>query len=148
MILKAFTKKTVLTITDSREPLVSFNDKSGLISFTTGLTAKIKMTSADRVILLQDEYRPRDWYLKVIPPDHNDKEEFRDAFKLRQGKSFLAFNASPICRTIIKSLDLEPGLTYRMTVSPELAAGGIGYPIITASAHTFSNRKSKNKSKP
>lgn len=137
MKIKTFNKTNsgMLSVKDLT-PLITVNPKAGLISFSKGLTEKLKITDKSRVNFIQDEEHPLNWYLEITQDPQ--------AFALREHEKSISFNCTAITRELYRSCGLDIGSTYRLLVAsePEKIDGArLGYAIITKSAKEFLMRK-------
>lgn len=73
--------------------------KSGVISISSQAIEKIGLTAGDKILMVQDEEKPTDWYIQKTEEEHG--------FVLRKSTKHLAFNAKSIVIDLLKSLGKE-----------------------------------------
>jgi hypothetical protein len=99
MKAKVFNTANAGLVSDkSLASLLTVNYNTGLISFSVGFINKIKLVATARIALIQDEERPKDWYIQVGADDHG--------FALRKKDTAVAFNCVTVARQLLESTEL------------------------------------------
>lgn len=116
--------------------------KNGMILFSRDLSAAVK---GQHITFVQDEDRPKDWYLEVSKKKDVDGIPVREFAKLER----CGIQSSLIAKELLQSLSLEENGSYELTVSsdPSTEEGGAkSFAILTGTAKpSFSGRKKENK---
>jgi hypothetical protein len=128
MKLKVFTPETC-GHTYTGKSTLNVNYGSGVFTFSKAAVEQLKINAGMNCTVLQDEARPKDWYLKF---------EKKQGFQLRnanKGESnALLFNNSYTAREIAKSLGINGNATYLIGAEPLMVDKELLWPIITSSA--------------
>ena len=126
----------------SRAALLTINYENGLLSFSVGFVNKVKLNSSTRVAVIQDEERPKDWYIQT------GSDEF--GFPLRVKDTALAFNNVTVARELLESCELIDSSTDSKTARFLLATEPINvegfgklYAIITKSGQVVQRTRKK-----
>ncbi|MDM1048038.1 hypothetical protein [Sphingobacterium hotanense] len=99
----------------------------GLLSFNLAACLTANLSPGDRIILLQDEDRPKDWYLS--------KTDSEEGYVLRDYKNgVLAFNSSKLVSAIVDSIGLEEGKSFKCLLGSKISENGLNlFALITKS---------------
>ena len=136
MKLNEFNVSNSRYFANKKDPRVRFNKKAGLISFSIGAEKLLDFKKGDKVIILQDEENPEDWYI--------NKTQSKSGFALRiqDDQKGVTFNCSFIVKRILDSLGFE-GKSCSMPISknPIDNNGEKYYLIITSNINESSRIK-------
>lgn len=124
MSFKVYNPKTTVSAPRKREAFISVSGKSGMISISIAAGEKMGLSLSSCVEFLQDETKPKDWYLRL----------HENGFLLRQLKGrekIFCLQHSVIARDILASIKVEKN-TVRMFLG-DADENGL-FPIITNSA--------------
>jgi len=136
MKLKEFNVSNSRYFANKKDPRVRFNKKAGLISFSIAAIKLLDLKKEDRVIILQDEENPEDWYI------NKTQSKSRFALRFQDNKKGVFFNCALITRRILDSLGFE-GKSCSMPISkkPIDNNGEKYYLIITSNINESSRIK-------
>jgi hypothetical protein len=114
------------TSTKSTGHFITIQTKNGAISFSKDLVSLIDIKK-NKVQFVQDEDKPKDWYLQVTSSE--------DGFPLRGKNAGSIMQNTVLCREILKSLGVLGQGSWRIMVAttPEKGFNLPTYPIITKS---------------
>ena len=107
------------------QPSVNIRE-GGPISFNKTISESIGLKDGDKIVFLQDEIRPMDWYIS--------KTENDDGFVLRgkiKTSSSLITNSATVARAILKSVGSIKKATFRMSEKPTEVDGKKYFAILT-----------------
>lgn len=131
MNLKRYNSTNVKTIRFGK-PTIRFN-KQGQISFSSAIITAMGLKSGDKIELIQDEEKPKDWYVVKCKNDIG--------FPLREYKSSNALltNSSGLVKTFMKSLEPQISNTTKsigclVAIIPTIVEKEKLFAIITKSA--------------
>jgi hypothetical protein len=97
---------------------------SGVVSFSKGTIDLLKAKNGTKIMFLQDQSRPKDWYFKI----NNEAEN-----KLRGDETKLCFNAKSVCLKIRESLGIDNSKLLRIPVGLPFEHEGVQvYALLTA----------------
>lgn len=105
-------------------PFVSFNTTSGVIRLNNVAVELLKISKGDHVVLLQDEDKPKDWYVGASP----------EGFAVRpQGKTNnMAFGSHVLTNAVLTSLNvLDKSIRINIATTAVTVNGMPIYPLIT-----------------
>jgi hypothetical protein len=129
---KIFNKETIPARNGFAGPWISIS-KSGNITFSRDLIKSLKLDDWGGVIFIQDEDKPKDWYMELS----------KDASALRprpEKNGTIKIQSAYIVKSMLSSLDLELA-TYKFKVASEPAEPNT-YAIFTVAKEPIV-RKSK-----
>lgn len=78
-------------------PVISFNPTSGRVSFSQSAIEGLALKNGDKIVLIQDEDRPKDWYLSK-----DDK-----GFTLQESAGTLAILNKSLSKEVTDSLGVD-----------------------------------------
>lgn len=108
---------------------IRMNPRSGAITFSKDLAAKLELTKKDAGIqIIQDEERPSDWYIELS----TSPEAFKTRSKFKNISALI--QSCYLVRQVLTSCDLDTTRSYKFLVAPDPVDGM--YAIITKSAQT------------
>jgi hypothetical protein len=83
------------------EATIRINSKAGILSFSKEASRILQFNSTTKVVMLQDEDLPSDWYVKIT--------EAENGFPLRKKdeKTEYCFNSTPLCKAVLASLKTD-----------------------------------------
>lgn len=90
--------------------------KSGLVSFSKDAIIDLKLEKGTKMMLLQDNEKPRDWYFKI---DKEGDIEFR-----RYKEDGGGFNSSGLVKKIKESLNVDSEKTIRIALGEPFDVDG------------------------
>ncbi len=126
MKLRKFNRETCRIRPDGH-PYFSVS-KGGIIRINREGSKLLQLKSGDKINILQDEERPKDWYVEKTT------DELGLIMRDTNKNSGLVCNASAIAAEMIRSLSLSLKTTT-MRIAPKPAEGEI-YAILTGSGKT------------
>ncbi len=108
------------------KPTIRFA-KQGQITLSTEAVRKMNIKPGDKIEFIQDEEKPKDWYLK--------KSKIGFSTRKYSGSDALICNASTICRLFMISVEKEGALSVGCFVAtvPTSIEGEEMYAILTKS---------------
>jgi hypothetical protein len=141
MKLKTFDLSNTKTIV-TKEPVIRISKSAGLISLNASAAAAIGLAAGDRIVFVQDEDSPRDWYIKKSTDDN--------AFPVRDDEGRKDLNSSHIAHRIInsaqKASDKEwQAAGFKLQANPVEMDGENYYLIITANPMNISYKEKQPK---
>lgn len=107
------------------KPLIGFSN-SGLISLTGPLVEALELKVTDKIVFVQDEDRPKDWYIVKV----------QDGFPLRILKESKALAAQ--CSVISKKIVMQfagtgkKSIRFQVATSPEVIEGVSHWAILSS----------------
>ena len=125
-----------------KEPVLRVSRSAGLITLNASAADMLGVLNGGRVIFLQDEDSPEDWFIK--------KSDGQEAFELRPGKNktSMDLNSSHIVKRILDSAKNGKqfaAATFRIQKNPVEIENEKLYLIITAGAINISEIKERSK---
>ncbi|MEQ8581230.1 MAG: hypothetical protein RIC30_09485 [Marinoscillum sp.] len=135
MKLKAYNKENLMVASKGLKPSIRFTAKGGKILLSAGAVRELKLKpGVHRVVLLQDEDKPENWYLKIT--DKSDANAF-DLSESNGAKRSIVksvyFNNTDLSVKVMKSLGKlsESSVSVKLGIEPEELEGMTLYPIVT-----------------
>jgi len=130
---KVFNQTTIPVIRSSGY-WISISPRSGTITFSGDLVRGIG-ADEKRLEFVQDEDRPRDWYLDV--------SNSKDALELREADGRYIYQSTFLAHQILSSLKADTSFSWRIPVASEATEENV-FALLTAGAvKIIQNRKSK-----
>ncbi|HEY5591548.1 MAG TPA: hypothetical protein VIK55_11085 [Paludibacter sp.] len=83
------------------EPTLRINSKAGLLGFSKAASVILGLTDQTKIIFVQDEDNPTDWYIKIT------SEENGFSLRRKENTSEFAFNNTPIAKLILESIKTD-----------------------------------------
>jgi len=128
MKLKTFDLSKAKT-TIQKEALIRVSRSAGLISFSASVMDKLKLSEGTKIVFVQDEESPIDWYIKKS----NDENAFPIRI-LETGRGDL--NSTHIVNRILASIEngreKYNSVSFRLQTNPVKIEGEQYYLIITS----------------
>lgn len=83
------------------EATIRINSKAGILSFSKEASKMLQFNSTTKVVMLQDEDIPTDWYVKIT------KAENGFPLRKKDEKIEYCFNSTPLAKAILASLKTD-----------------------------------------
>jgi len=137
MKLKTFDLSNSKT-TISKEPIIRISRSAGLISFSSSVRDRLELSDTTKIIFVQDEDNPRDWFVKKT----NDE----NAFPVRiTDTGRVDLNSTHIVNRIFASIENGSkkynAASFRLQTNPVELEGENYYLIITANPMNVADYK-------
>ena len=135
MNLKRYNKETLPSRIAVGVPTLRIN-KNGNIVFNKPLAEKLELTETSKIELVQDQYKPKEWYIAV-----NDSEASL-SIKVNKSQAGFAIQNTALAQLFIAAIDNEQKF-IQMNVAPVAVViqDEQLWPIITASYKQYTKNK-------
>lgn len=125
MRLKVYNEANSKSVTIGKRT-IRFNRKAGLISLSKAATETIGLKGGDKVVIINDEERPNDWYICKT----DDENGFAVRAKAETGSA--DFNCTSVVKRVFETMDIhDMAVGYVVAPEPEKVDGMELYAIIT-----------------
>lgn len=112
-------------------PVISINPANGSISFSTSALAGIGLKKGDKIILIQDEDQPKDWFLSKDP----------DGFTLMKNGGTLAIMNKSLAKAVTDSIQVETTVKIPIAIQHQDIEGRRLFALLTKGLAAVKPRK-------
>lgn len=131
MELETFNLSNCTSEASIGKAFVRVNSRSGLFSFSKGLSVKIGLDTSKRVAFHRDKHKISDWYLSVYA---SNEEGFPVKNKSKRNNQ-VGIKSIVLATKLFEQFGIkESGFTFPVSVEPVELKGIVCYPIITLAA--------------
>jgi hypothetical protein len=118
-------------IVSPKLPVIAVNPDNGRISFSTSLVQGIGLKENDRVTFVQDEERPKDWYLV----------KNAEGFQLKESGQVLAIVNKSIAKAIMDSIGVDSTAKIPVAIKHQDIEGHRLFAVFTKGVEQMKVRK-------
>ena len=139
MKIKIFNKINSQLVREG-QATVRMNTKTGMISFSKSVCKNLGLKDKTKVLFIQDEENPKDWYIVVTKSD----EGMICKYRVRRDQHYetTTVQSTYICREIAKSCNIEViSFSFLIAATPTTEHNMDMYAIITDSVNTLIRKK-------
>jgi len=130
MNLKLHTPQDHISISP-KLPVINVNPETGRISFSVSLAKAIDLKADQKVVFIQDQDSPRDWYLAKV----------KDGFSIRLNGAVLAVINKSLAREMLKSLEVEGTAKIPVAIQHQDVNGLRLFALLTKGVEAMKVRK-------